>query len=560
MVAIALAGAVASYVSDLLLNRAGERIVHDLRIAVYAHLQRLSLRFHDTRSKGDLVTRVTGDVTRSASSSPTPSERSPLGPAARGNGRGQLPARPVARARDVRGHAAACVRHLPLPPSDQGAGTATARRGGRDRVDRDRGALGDAGREGVRLGGDEYDRVERRSELRQRIGIDAARAGGALLGARRRARRRLRGARARLRRLPRRLGRADGGQPRRVRDLRSRTYKPLRELARQSAKVSRAAARADRIAELLATDDALRDRPGAYSGPRADGAVELDGVSFAYPGGRGLQDISLSLEPGEPRVALVGRSGAGKSTLAALVARFYDPASGVVRVDGRDARDCALAWLRGQVGILLQDTVLFRGTLADNIAYGADATREQILAAARAAGADEFVSTLPDGYDTELGPGGTGLSGGQRQRLGIARVLLRDPPILVLDEPTTGLDTASEAKVVGALERLMEGRTTIVVTHSIALARRAGRVVVLEGGRIVEDGTPDELLAAEGTFSTFATLSAGAPSRRGSATRNSRRSPSCSTGMRRLRSCARSAGLGLEEVRPRNVRYKPGRR
>ena len=562
VVAIALAGAVASYVSDLLLNRAGERIVHDLRIAVYAHLQRLSLRFHDTRSKGDLVTRVTGDV----------------------NAIGELFSDSLgaiaSAALLLAGMAVVSFLLDPLLALATFAVTPLLafvtfryRRRIKELARQQRAEEGEiasiatealSAMQVVKAFGSEgyeYDRVERRSELRQRIGIDAARAEARfsalvdVLGAVSAALVLVFG----VFRVT--SGALTAGSLVVFATYASRTYKPLRELARQSAKVSRAAARADRIAELLATDDALRDRPGAYSGPRADGAVELDGVSFAYPGGRGLQDISLSLEPGS-RIALVGRSGAGKSTLAALVARFYDPASGVVRVDGRDARDCALAWLRGQVGILLQDTVLFRGTLADNIAYGADATREEILAAARAAGADEFVCTLPDGYDTELGPGGTGLSGGQRQRLGIARVLLRDPPILVLDEPTTGLDTASEAKVVGALERLMEGRTTIVVTHSIALARRAGRVVVLEGGRIVEDGTPDELLAAEGTFSTFATLSAGATS----APRLS--DPKLPQLAELLDPDAAAAilartlrpGSELGEVRPRNVRYKPGRR
>ncbi len=234
-------------------------------------------------------------------------------PAARGNGRGQLPARPVARARDVRGHAAACVRHLPLPPPDQGAGTATARRGGRDRVDRDRGALGDAGREGVRLRGLRV-RPRRAPERAAPADRDRRRArGGALLGARRRARRSRRGARARLRRLPRHLGRADGGQPRRVRDLRvAQAYKPLRELARQSAKVSRAAA--PRRPNRRAARDGRRARatgPGAYSRPRADGAVELDACRSPTPGARGAARRLALVEPGS-RIALVGRVRRGQ--------------------------------------------------------------------------------------------------------------------------------------------------------------------------------------------------------------------------------------------------------
>ena len=179
----------------------------------------------------------------------------------------------------------------------------------------------------------------------------------------------------------------------------------------------------------------------------------------------------------------MGPSGAGKSTLAALVARFHDPAEGRVTIDGRDARDCSLEWLRAQVAVVLQDTVLFSGTVRENIAYGTDADEGAIREAARSAAADEFIRGLPQGYDTELGPQGVALSGGQRQRIGIARTLLRDPPILLLDEPTTSLDEATEAQLLGGLRTLMEGRTTILVTHSQRLAALADRVVRLEHGR-----------------------------------------------------------------------------
>ncbi|MGH2734175.1 MAG: ABC transporter ATP-binding protein, partial [Actinomycetota bacterium] len=284
----------------------------------------------------------------------------------------------------------------------------------------------------------------------------------------------------------------------------SKTYKPLRDIARQMGKVSRAVVRADRVADILSTDISLEERPGAIAGPRAAGDVELEGVSFSYAGGRSaLEDVSLQI-PAGARIAIVGPSGAGKSTLGALVARFYDPMSGTVSIDGRDARDSSLAWLREQVGFLLQDTVLFSGTVADNIAYASEASPQEVIAAARVAHAHDFISELPAGYDTELGPRGVGLSGGQRQRIGIARVLLRDPPILILDEPTVGLDTASEAHVIKGLYALMEGRTTIVITHSIDLARTADGVLVLEDGRIVEDGPPEQLLEARGAFGRLA--------------------------------------------------------
>jgi ATP-binding cassette, subfamily B, bacterial len=505
VLAIALVDAASSYWSDVLLNRAGERIAHDLRVAVYAHLQRLSLGFHDRRPKGDLVSRVTGDVNA-------------IG-ALFSDSLGQITSAimllvGMAVVSFLLDPVLALATFAVTP--FLGFVTFRYRRRIKELSRRQRAEEGEIASlatealsaiQVVKAFGSEdyeYDRVHERSELRRRIGVDAARAQArfsALVD--------LLGAVAAALVLVLGVFRVSSGAltPGSLvvfATYAARTYKPLRDLARQSSAVSRAGARAERIAELLATDDALRDRPGAYAGPRAAGALEFENVSFAYTADRSaLRDVSLSLPPGR-RVAIVGRSGAGKSTLAALIARFYDPGTGCIRVDGRDARDCSLAWLREQVGILLQDTVLFRGSVAENIAYGSNAGREEIVAAARAAGAHEFVSQLPDGYDTELGAGGAGLSGGQRQRLGIARVLLRDPPILVLDEPTTGLDAASEARVVTALERLMEGRTTLIVTHSIALAQRAERVLVVEGGRVVEDGTPGDLLAARGTFSKLA--------------------------------------------------------
>jgi ABC-type glutathione transport system ATPase component/Ser/Thr protein kinase RdoA (MazF antagonist) len=264
-------------------------------------------------------------------------------------------------------------------------------------------------------------------------------------------------------------------------------HRPLRDIARQAGRIARSMARAERISEILATDDVLMDRPHAYRGARAQGALEVDGASFSYePDRPALEGISMRIPAGS-KVAVVGRSGAGKSTLAALIARFHDPTYGRVLLDGRDLRDCSLAWLRDQVGLVLQETVLFSGTVAENIAYGVDATQAEIEAAAKTAGAHGFICELPEGYDTELGPRGIGLSGGQRQRIAIARTLLRDPPILILDEPTTGLDAASEAQVLDGLTSLMRGRTTIVISHSPRLIQCADRIVSIEDGHIVRE-------------------------------------------------------------------------
>jgi ABC-type multidrug transport system fused ATPase/permease subunit len=283
-----------------------------------------------------------------------------------------------------------------------------------------------------------------------------------------------------------------------------KVYAPLKDIAKQSSRIARRMARADRIAEVLEADQVLEDRPGAIFGARASGAISLERVSFAYDSNRPvLSDVSLRIERGE-HVAVVGSSGAGKSTIGALIARFYDPATGRVLIDGRDARDWSLPWLRDQIGLLLQDTVLFTGTVADNIAYGASASRDEVMSAARSAGAHDFIMRLPNGYDETLGPLGVGLSGGQRQRLGIARVLLRNPPILLLDEPTTGLDALSEATLMRSLRTLMHGRTTVIVTHAMALASTADRVIVVDDGRIVQDGRPADLLHRPGPLRRMA--------------------------------------------------------
>lgn len=268
----------------------------------------------------------------------------------------------------------------------------------------------------------------------------------------------------------------------------STLYKPVRKMASMTARVAKAGASGERLLEIFDLRADVADSPGARIAPRFEGHVTLEGVSFAYPG-EGLpvlKDASLALRPGET-VALVGESGAGKSSVAKLLMRFYDPDRGRVSIDGHDIRDFTLDSLRGNISVVLQDAVLFGSSIRENIAYGRDgASDEQIVEAARAAGADGFIRALPQGYDTVLGERGETLSGGQRQRIAIARAILRDAPVLILDEPLTGLDRATAQALLGELRRAAAGRTTLLIAHDALSLELADRVVCLEGGRFTE--------------------------------------------------------------------------
>jgi ATP-binding cassette subfamily B protein/subfamily B ATP-binding cassette protein MsbA len=236
-------------------------------------------------------------------------------------------------------------------------------------------------------------------------------------------------------------------------------------------------------------------------------------VCFGYePGQAVLEDVSLVVEPGQT-VAIVGATGAGKTTLVGLLPRFFDPWDGQVLLDGHDLRDISLSGLREQIALVLQEPFLFPVSVADNIAYGRpNASRDQIIDAAMAANAHPFIQALPDGYDTVLGERGATLSGGQRQRLSIARALLKDAPILILDEPTSALDAETEAILLEALDRLMAGRTTFIVAHRLSTIRHADLIVVLDAGRIVEQGSHHELLARQGRYAHFVSLQHGTSS------------------------------------------------
>jgi subfamily B ATP-binding cassette protein MsbA len=278
-------------------------------------------------------------------------------------------------------------------------------------------------------------------------------------------------------------------------------YKPMRDLSKMSDTVTKAAVGYERVQELLDVESRISDRPGARDAPRFKGLVEFDRVGFSYNGGSAaLSDVSVRIEPGQV-AALVGPSGAGKSTLASLVPRFYDPVSGSVRIDGVDIRDYTLKSLRDQISFVLQDTLLFRASIWDNIAYGRpDADPEDTVRAATLANAHEFIMNMPEGYATMVGDRGMSLSGGQRQRIAIARAIVRNTPILILDEPTAALDAASEQAVVEALDRLMDGRTSIVIAHNLNAIRRADVIFVVNDARIVEFGTHDSLLARGGLY------------------------------------------------------------
>ena len=282
-------------------------------------------------------------------------------------------------------------------------------------------------------------------------------------------------------------------------------FRPVQDFTKYTARLAKASAAGERVLDLLELTPDVRDLPGAVPAPRFQGAVRFEDVTFAYENGFPVLDrIDFAVEPGQ-HVALVGPSGIGKSTLVSLIQRLYDPVAGRVLIDGRDIRDYTLLSLRSQTSVVLQDSMLFHVSVAENIGYGAlgSTTREEIEAAARLARAHDFILAMPHGYDTVVGERGVTLSGGERQRIAIARAAIRKAPILILDEPTTGLDEENERAVIETLDQVSVGRTTFVITHDLQVASRSDSILYLEGGQVRERGTHAELMQAGGRYAAL---------------------------------------------------------
>jgi ABC-type multidrug transport system fused ATPase/permease subunit len=278
-------------------------------------------------------------------------------------------------------------------------------------------------------------------------------------------------------------------------------FKPVKDLATTTNAVAQATVGVERIRTILDTDAIIPDDPDGLEPETLAGEIEFEHIAFGYdPAHPILTDLNLKIKPGQ-FVGIVGPTGSGKSTVVSLIPRFYDVQSGTVHIDGQDVRKYKLKHLRDQIGYVLQDTVLFRGTILENIAFGRpDATKEDVIAAARLANAHDFIMAMPLGYDTPVGERGLTLSGGQRQRIGIARVMIRNSPILLLDEPTAALDSESEKLVIDALQKLMKGKTVIAIAHRLSTIRDADQIVVVQNGGVAESGTHDELMARNGIY------------------------------------------------------------
>lgn len=500
---IACIGAVASYAEKYLTTTVGQWVMHDLRRTLYSHMQRLSLRYHDHKQTGDLISRATTDIDAIQSFvtsgllsafTNTLTLVGMVGVMFYLNWRFTLIALSVAPAlfivvfsftrrikkasREVRKKEGEIVSVLQETLSSIRVIRAFARE------DYEQRRLEEESLESVEI------TLRARSlkaklapivEILVAIGTSLVLwFGGRMILA----------------------GTLSPGSLLVFILYIGKMYKPMQELSKMTDAYSKAAVGYERIREVLETARDVKDKPGARRAPKLKGGIEFSHVSLSYePNVPVLKDVSFKIEPGQV-AALVGPTGAGKSTISVLISRFYDPSEGVVKIDGQDIRNFQQKSLRQQISFVPQDTVLFHGSVWYNIAYGKpEATRAEILKAAELANAQEFIEKMPDGYDTIVGERGVTLSGGQRQRIAIARAIIRDTPILILDEPSSGLDAASEKLVFEALDRLTVGKTSIVIAHRLSTIQRADIIFVIQDGRIVESGKHEELLKSGGLYS-----------------------------------------------------------
>lgn len=500
---IALLGALCSYTEKYLTTSVGQWVMHDLRRTLYSHIQRLSLAYHDQKQTGDLISRVTSDIDAIQSFIASGllgalihsmTLVGMVGVMFYVNWRFTLMALSVVpvlflvvyrytrlikkASREVRKKEAEIVSVIQEVFSSIRVVKAFARE------DYEQRRLEEESLEGVEI-------ALRARSLKARLApiVEIIVAIGTALVL-------WFGARMVL------DGSLSAGSLILFIMYLAKMYKPMQELSKMTDSYAKAAVGYERIREVLETDREVKDLPGAKRAPQIRGQIEFENVTFSYePASPVLKNVDFKIEPGQV-AALVGPTGAGKTTIISLIPRFYDTTGGVVKIDGYDIKRFTQKSIRQQISFVLQDTLLFHGTVWHNIAYGKpEASRAEILRAAELANATEFIERMPEGYDTLIGERGVTLSGGQRQRIAIARAIIRNTPILILDEPSSGLDAASEKLVFDALDRLMEGKTCIVVAHRLATIRRADVIFVVQDGGILESGKHEELLESGGLYS-----------------------------------------------------------
>ena len=503
--AIAVAGAASSYLQSYLTTNVGQRVMHDLRRTVYQHIQRLSLAEHDEKRTGDLISRVTSDIdsiqdyVTSALLGIVANVLTLVGIVAimlYSSWRFTLISLAITpvlfvivhfftlrikkASRDVRKTESELVSIVQEVFSSIRVVKAFAREDYEQR----------------RFERQSLDNVEttlqaRGMKMLLSPVVDVVVATGTCLtlgyGARMVMTNRL----------------TAGGLVVFLAYLRM-MYKPMRDLSKMTDTISRAGVGFERIRDILETESAVRDRPGARAANGFKGRIEFENVSFGYtPDQIVLEDLSFAIEAGQV-AAFVGQTGGGKTSIVNLLARFYDPTSGTVKIDGTDIRSFTLKSLREQISFVMQESLLFHAPVWQNIAYGRpEARRAEIVRAAELANADEFIKQMPEGYDTLIGERGVTLSGGQRQRIAIARAVIRNAPILILDEPTSGLDAQSQQAIMEALGRLMKGKTSIIIAHHLGTILKADTIFAIKDHRLVEHGSHDELLAADGFYASL---------------------------------------------------------